>query len=129
MTAARATRVAAGDSHCPDGPSVRRRHSGRDGVPAPHSMVTGSLGPRLKLWRRRPAAPVCEGTCVARSVLVTGGSRGIGLAVAHAFATQGDRVAVTYRSSGRPEGLFGVRCDVTKAADVDAAFEAVEAEQ
>jgi 3-oxoacyl-[acyl-carrier protein] reductase len=62
-------------------------------------------------------------------VLVTGGSRGIGLAVAHAFASQGDRVAVTYRSSGTPEGLFGVRCDVTKADQVEAAFEAVEAEQ
>jgi 3-oxoacyl-[acyl-carrier protein] reductase len=61
-------------------------------------------------------------------VLVTGGSRGIGLAVAQSFAAQGDRVAVTYRSSGTPEGFFGVRCDVTKADEVNAAFEAVEAE-
>jgi 3-oxoacyl-[acyl-carrier protein] reductase len=66
---------------------------------------------------------------VGRSVLVTGGSRGIGLAVARAFAAGGDRVAITYRSSGSPEGLFGVRADVTDADDVEAAFAAVEAAQ
>ncbi|MGH8891038.1 MAG: SDR family NAD(P)-dependent oxidoreductase, partial [Acidothermaceae bacterium] len=66
---------------------------------------------------------------MGRSVLVTGGSRGIGLAVARTFAAGGDRVAITYRSSGSPEGLFGVRADVTNADDVDAAFTAVEAEQ
>ena len=64
-----------------------------------------------------------------RSVLVTGGNRGIGLAIARSFSAQGDRVAVTHRSSPPPEGLFGVRCDVTSADDVDAAFSAVEAEQ
>lgn len=63
-----------------------------------------------------------------RSVLVTGGSRGIGLAAARAFAAQGDRVAVTYRSSEAPEGLFAVRCDVTNADEVEAAFVTVEAE-
>ncbi len=66
---------------------------------------------------------------MARSVLVTGGSKGIGLAVAQSFIAAGDRVAITYRSSGCPEGLFGVRCDVTNTDDVDAAFDAVEAEQ
>ncbi len=66
---------------------------------------------------------------MGRSVLVTGGSRGIGLAVARSFAAAGDRVAVTYRSSGSPEGFFGVQADVTKAADVEAAFAAVEVEQ
>ncbi|WDZ84126.1 beta-ketoacyl-ACP reductase [Micromonospora cathayae] len=65
---------------------------------------------------------------MARTVLVTGGNRGIGLAVAQAFAKQGDRVAVTHRSGDAPEGLFGVRCDVTDSASVDAAFTAVEAE-
>jgi NAD(P)-dependent dehydrogenase (short-subunit alcohol dehydrogenase family) len=63
---------------------------------------------------------------VSRIVLVTGGSRGIGLAVARRFADLGDRVAVTYHSSPPPEGLFGVRCDVTSTDDVDAAFTAVE---
>jgi 3-oxoacyl-[acyl-carrier protein] reductase len=65
---------------------------------------------------------------VARTVLVTGGNRGIGLAIAQAFAKQGDRVAVTHRGSGAPEGLFGVQCDITDAAQVDAAFTAVENE-
>ncbi|GGK24283.1 beta-ketoacyl-ACP reductase [Pilimelia terevasa] len=65
---------------------------------------------------------------MARTVLVTGGNRGIGLAIARAFAAQGDRVAVTHRSGAAPEGLFGVRCDVTDNDSVDAAFGAVEAE-
>jgi 3-oxoacyl-[acyl-carrier protein] reductase len=65
---------------------------------------------------------------VARTVLVTGGNRGIGLAIARAFAKQGDRVAVTHRGSGAPEGLFGVECDITDSAAVDAAFTTVEKE-
>ncbi|WP_405430912.1 3-oxoacyl-ACP reductase FabG [Micromonospora sp. NBC_00617] len=65
---------------------------------------------------------------MARTVLVTGGNRGIGLAIAQAFAKQGDRVAVTHRSGDAPDGLFGVRADVTDAASIDAAFSAVEAE-
>jgi NAD(P)-dependent dehydrogenase (short-subunit alcohol dehydrogenase family) len=64
----------------------------------------------------------------ARTVLVTGGNRGIGLAIAQAFAANGDRVAITHRGSGAPEGLFGVACDVTSTEQVDAAFTAVEAE-
>jgi 3-oxoacyl-[acyl-carrier protein] reductase len=63
-----------------------------------------------------------------RTVLVTGGNRGIGLAIAQAFAANGDRVAVTHRGSGAPEGLFGVQCDVTSTEQVDAAFDTVEAE-
>ncbi|MEU1886540.1 beta-ketoacyl-ACP reductase [Micromonospora sp. WMMD987] len=65
---------------------------------------------------------------MTRTVLVTGGNRGIGLAIAQAFAKQGDRVAVTHRSGDAPEGLFGVRCDVTDSASVDAAFTTIEAE-
>jgi NAD(P)-dependent dehydrogenase (short-subunit alcohol dehydrogenase family) len=64
----------------------------------------------------------------ARTVLVTGGNRGIGLAIARAFAANGDRVAITHRGSGAPDGLFGVQCDVTSTEQVDAAFKAVEAE-
>jgi beta-ketoacyl ACP reductase len=48
--------------------------------------------------------------------------------VARAFAAAGDRVAVTHRGTGAPDGLLGVQCDVTDAAAVDAAFSAVEAE-
>jgi 3-oxoacyl-(acyl-carrier-protein) reductase len=62
-----------------------------------------------------------------RSVLVTGGNRGIGLAIARAFQTAGDKVAVTHRGSGAPEGLFGVRCDVSDPEQVAAAFDEVEA--
>jgi 3-oxoacyl-(acyl-carrier-protein) reductase len=66
---------------------------------------------------------------VSRSVLVTGGNRGIGLAIARAFQEQGDAVAVTHRGSEVPDGLFGVRCDVTDSADVDHAFAEVEEHQ
>ncbi|MDQ1719878.1 MAG: hypothetical protein QOE71_3776 [Pseudonocardiales bacterium] len=62
-------------------------------------------------------------------MLVTGGNRGIGLAIAQKFAAAGDRVAVTHRGSGAAAGLFGVQCDITDSAAVDAAFTAVEAEQ
>jgi len=61
-------------------------------------------------------------------VLVTGGNRGIGLAIAKAFAAQGDKVAVTYRSGvdGLPDDLLPVQCDVTDAEAVDRAFTEVE---
>ncbi|MFB9743722.1 3-oxoacyl-ACP reductase FabG [Pseudonocardia sulfidoxydans] len=65
---------------------------------------------------------------MGRSVLVTGGNRGIGLAIAKAFAAQGDQVAVTYRSGvdGLPDDLLPVQCDVTDADAVDRAFTEVE---
>lgn len=66
---------------------------------------------------------------MSRSVLVTGGNRGIGLAIAKAFGRCGDKVAITYRSGEVPEGLFGVKCDVTSAEDVERAFVEVEAQQ
>ena len=69
---------------------------------------------------------------MSRVVLITGGSRGIGLATARAFVKNGDRVAVTYRSAPPPdaeaEGLLAVPCDVTDLAQVEAAFATVEAE-
>ena len=69
-----------------------------------------------------------------RVVLVTGGSRGIGLACARRLQAEGDRVAVTYRSAAPdpkgdgPEPLLPVECDVTSPDDVEAAFAAVESE-
>jgi 3-oxoacyl-[acyl-carrier protein] reductase len=61
-----------------------------------------------------------------RSVLVTGGNRGIGRAIAEAFVAAGDKVAVTTRSGGAPEGALDVRCDITDSAAVDAAFAQIE---
>ena len=65
---------------------------------------------------------------MSRSVLVTGGNRGIGRAIAQAFLDQGDQVAVTTRNGGAPEGALDVRCDITDPAAVDAAFTLIEAE-
>ncbi|MYW04458.1 3-oxoacyl-[acyl-carrier-protein] reductase [Streptomyces sp. SID3343] len=64
---------------------------------------------------------------MSRSVLVTGGNRGIGLAIARAFAADGDKVAITYRSGEPPEGLLGVRCDITEGEQVEQAFKEIEA--
>ncbi|MGW8483661.1 3-oxoacyl-ACP reductase FabG [Microbacterium sp. NPDC055903] len=61
-----------------------------------------------------------------RVVLVTGGNRGIGRAIAERFLRDGYRVAVTARSGEGPVGALTVRADVTDAAAVDAAFTEVE---
>ncbi len=63
----------------------------------------------------------------SRNVLVTGGNRGIGLAIARAFVEAGDNVLITHRSGEPPEGLRGVRCEMTESASVDAAFTEAEA--
>ena len=63
---------------------------------------------------------------MSRVVLVTGGSRGIGLATAQRFAALGDKVAVTYNTTAPNGDFVAVQCDVTKAADVDRAFDEVE---
>lgn len=61
-----------------------------------------------------------------RSVLVTGGNRGIGRAIAEAFLAEGDHVAVTTRSGGAPEGALELTADITDPTAVDAAFAAAE---
>lgn len=62
----------------------------------------------------------------ARTVLVTGGNRGIGFAIAQEFLDRGHRVAVTARSGEGPTGALTVHADVTDAESIDAAFSAVE---
>jgi 3-oxoacyl-[acyl-carrier protein] reductase len=68
---------------------------------------------------------------MSRSVLVTGGNRGIGLAVARRFAEAGEKVAVTYRSGEPPAdllklGVLAVRCDITDTEQVDRAYTEAE---
>lgn len=63
-----------------------------------------------------------------RVVLVTGGSKGIGRAMAETFRDAGYRVAATYRSGEVPDGVLGVQCDITSQSSVDEAFEQVERE-
>jgi 3-oxoacyl-[acyl-carrier protein] reductase len=64
---------------------------------------------------------------MGRSVLVTGGNRGIGLGIATAFRELGDSVAITYRTGTPPEGFTAVQCDITDGAAVERAFEEIEA--
>jgi 3-oxoacyl-[acyl-carrier protein] reductase len=63
---------------------------------------------------------------MARSVLVTGGNRGIGLAIAQRLAADGDAVTITSRSGDPVEDLHVVPCEVRDPASVDAAFTAAE---
>ncbi|MGX2997993.1 3-oxoacyl-[acyl-carrier-protein] reductase [Streptomyces sp. JNUCC 64] len=68
---------------------------------------------------------------MSRSVLVTGGNRGIGLAIARAFADTGDKVAITYRSGDaealRAQGFLPVRCDINDTEQVEQAYKEIEA--
>jgi 3-oxoacyl-[acyl-carrier protein] reductase len=59
--------------------------------------------------------------------LVTGGNRGIGLAVAHALKASGHDVVITYRSGDAPVGFKSVQMDVTSSTSVDAGFDHIEA--
>lgn len=63
---------------------------------------------------------------MSRVVLITGGSRGIGLATAQRFAALGDKVAITYNTSAPSGDFLAVQCDVTKQEDVDRTFAEVE---
>ncbi len=66
---------------------------------------------------------------MARSVLVTGGNRGIGLSISEAFSENGDEVAITYRSGEPPDGFLAVRCDITEPDAVEAGFAEIEEKQ
>ncbi len=66
------------------------------------------------------------GQSTGRVILVTGGSRGIGLACARHFAALGDRVAITYNSSPPPPEFFSVKCDITSADDIERTFTEIE---
>lgn len=74
-----------------------------------------------------PPAAATDGSGPIRTVLVTGGNRGIGYDIAAGFADAGHRVAATHRSGDIPPGVLGVECDVTDPAQVEAAFTQVEA--
>ncbi len=72
-----------------------------------------------------------KGDPLSRSVLVTGGNRGIGLAIARAFAEAGDKVAFTYRSGEPPAalaelGCLAVKCDITDGEQVEQAYKEIE---
>ncbi|CAB5046079.1 unannotated protein [freshwater metagenome] len=58
--------------------------------------------------------------------LVTGGNRGIGLAIAHSLSKAGHDVIVTYRSGQAPDGFKSVVMDVTDTESVDKAFTHIE---
>jgi 3-oxoacyl-[acyl-carrier protein] reductase len=62
----------------------------------------------------------------SRTVLVTGGNRGIGKAIAAEFIRAGHRVAVTVRSGEGPAGSLSVKADVTNSESLDAAFAEIE---
>ncbi|MFP5416866.1 MAG: 3-oxoacyl-ACP reductase FabG [Actinomycetes bacterium] len=73
----------------------------------------------------RYGVPVTQ-TQTPRSILVTGGARGIGRAIVEEFLAHGHKVAAASTSGRAPEGALGLACDVTDAASVDAAFKAAE---
>ena len=66
-------------------------------------------------------------TSDSKVALITGGNRGIGLAIAEKFQSDGFQVVVTHRSGSAPTGIDGVTMDVTDTESVNAAVASVEA--
>ncbi len=77
------------------------------------------------MTRTTGAASITGAAFAARSIVVTGGSRGIGRATAQALAGQGHLVAVLSRSGEAADGLLGVQCDVRNSASIDKALKIV----
>src|ERR1700722_4350587 len=131
--------------------SMRAAPPGRAPFPCALSSTSGNLSPgyfrpgraagryfrpvlapgRVRSRGLPPRPPPCPEVPapMSRSILVTGGNRGIGLAIAQRLAAGGDTVTVTSRSGDAVAGLATVACDVRDAAAVDEAFAKVEAEQ
>ncbi len=113
--------IAVAAHHTPKGPS--------NSLTKDHVVKVGTRVGRIKrvLERYFGETVNTKDDQAGRSILVTGGNRGIGLAIARAFEANGDKVAITYRSGEVPAGLMGVQADVTDSASVDAAFSEAEA--
>jgi 3-oxoacyl-[acyl-carrier protein] reductase len=95
------------------------------------TATTGAgANPRTAATTQTATPATLSAAPTQKVVLVTGGSRGIGLAVARRFQHDGHKVAITYNSTqpsdGTSEGLYAVQCDVRSTEQVDKAFEAVE---
>jgi 3-oxoacyl-[acyl-carrier protein] reductase len=92
----------------------------------------GAAGSDVRDWVSRSTVPIIRSPdtlvdmTTARTVLITGGNRGIGFAIAETFIAQGHRVAVTARSGAGPKGALTVIADVTDGESLDRAIAEVE---
>jgi 3-oxoacyl-[acyl-carrier protein] reductase len=102
--------------------AITRRGRHRCAAEVPQKAVPAKKARPAQRWPRGDPT-------MTRSVLVTGGNRGIGLAIAQRLAAAGDAVTVTSRSGDPVPGLTAVACDVRDPAAVDAAFKAAEEAQ
>ena len=89
-----------------------------------YGVVTGIFLPMAEMTQITAKSVTPDTT--SRVVLVTGGNRGIGLAIAQAFKENGDTVVVSHRSGNAPEGLHGVLMDVTDSESVASAYKEIE---